>query len=215
MAAYALRDNDLNVTNLNGNYTSDPYVLVQFFDAVDNEFKMKVYNVVRKGMNKNVGILSYEYEFEQSMDAGEPVIPFYPLHIVIGATPCAGTYGQDLNASYQTFWKDHKGTGWAISGNGEFNMYFFYPFDTGFWWPPGSDTKQPGDCVAWLPDAANAGYAKTNFTKNVNGSAFDYTKPDQTPPSGAPESIAPIRPPCPPDPPDTKTHIAHYSPCAR
>ncbi|MDB6034460.1 MAG: Cadherin, partial [Verrucomicrobiales bacterium] len=42
VAAYALRDNDLNVTNRDASYTSDPYVLVQFFDAIDKEFKMKV-----------------------------------------------------------------------------------------------------------------------------------------------------------------------------
>ena len=29
------------------------------------------------------------------MKAGEPVIPFYPLVQVIGATPCPGTYGRD------------------------------------------------------------------------------------------------------------------------
>src|SRR6185436_16272631 len=34
MAAYALRENDLNTTNRNLTYTSDPYVLVQFFDLL-------------------------------------------------------------------------------------------------------------------------------------------------------------------------------------
>jgi len=185
MAAYALRDNDLNVTNRDATYNSDPYVLVQFFDAVDNEFKMKVYNVVRAATNLNVGELSYRYGFDQSMDAGEPVIPFYPLPVVIGATPCAGTYGRDGAPTTQvTFWKDHKSTAWAISGDGTFFMYFFYPLPPDFWWPPNSSLpKQPGDCVAWLPNRpSDAGYAKTNFTVTVSGSVFDYTRNDQIPP---------------------------------
>jgi len=51
---------------------------------------MRVYSITRKDTNLAKG---YRYEFEQSMEAGEPVIPFIPLHQVIGATPCSGTYG--------------------------------------------------------------------------------------------------------------------------
>ncbi len=180
VAAYALRDNDLNVTNRDASYTSDPYVLVQFFDSVDNEFKMKVYNVVRAATNLTAGELSYRYTFEQEMTAGEPVIPFYPLPVVIGATPCDGTYGRDGDPGKQvTFWKDHKGTAWAISGKGTFYMYFFYPFSTEFWWP--AEGKQPGDCVAWLPNLQR-GYANAFFKTNLDNSVFNYTLNNQHPP---------------------------------
>jgi len=184
-AVYALRVGDLNVTSQNASYTSDPYVLAQYFDAADGEFKMKVYSVTNQDANFQLGELSYNYTFQQEMRAGEPVIPFYPLVQVIGATPCAGTYGRDGAPSQQvTYWRDHKDTAWAISGDGFFFMYFFYPLQPDFWWPPNSPfPKQAGDCVAWLPNLPTyAGYAQTNFTINADGSAFDYRRNDQSPP---------------------------------
>ncbi len=168
-AVYALRDNDLNVTNRNASYTSDPYVLIQFLDAADNKWKMKVFNVIRAATNLNVGDLSYTYSFEQEMNAGEPVIPFYPLVQVIGATPCPGSYGRDGQPTIQKcFWKDHKGTAWAISGDSFFYESFMYPLLPDFYWPG----KQPGDCVMFLPNTP----ANPNEFFNI-----DYTRADQTP----------------------------------
>ena len=173
MAAYALREGDLNVTSLDASYTSDPYVLVQFYDSVDREYKMKVYEIVRSDSNYNLGDLSYEYLFEQEMTAGEPVIPFYPLPQVIGATPCPGSYGRDGQPNVQLcYWKDHKGTAWAVSGNSFFYGYYFYPLLPDFWWPA-ADNKQPGDCIAFLPN--EAGFADESFAN------IDYTRNDQTP----------------------------------
>ncbi|MEI7729603.1 MAG: PA14 domain-containing protein [Verrucomicrobiota bacterium] len=181
LAAYALRDNDLNLTSRDSSYTSDPYVLVQYLDTYNNEYKMQVFNVVRKASNQNVGALNYYYDFELSMNAGEPVIPFYPLVQVIGAQPSPATYGRDGMPTVQkTFWKDHKGTGWAISGDGYFYNYFYYPLSTDFWWPP-QDNKVPGDAVAWLPN--QAGYTNEFFDADINGNAFDYNRNDMIPPS--------------------------------
>ena len=172
MAAYALRTGDLNETSSGASYTSDPYVLVQFFDSIANEARMKVYSIVRAATNLNVGDASYEYSFKQEMTAGEPVIPFYPLPQVIGATPCPGSYGKDGQPLVQRcYWKDHKGTPWAVSGNSFFYGYYFYPLLPDFWWP--TSDKQPGDCVAFLPDVPKfAGNAFANI---------QYTRNDQTP----------------------------------
>jgi|GEM_PF-485214 len=180
MAVYALRDGDLNVTAQDSTYTSDPYVLVQFLDAVDGQYKMKVYNILRSDSNLSLGDLSYDYTFKDQMVAGEPVIPFYPLPQVIGATPGRGNYGKDGQPTVQRcYWKDHKGTAWAVSGNSFFYAYYFYPLLPDFWWPP-VDNKQPGDFVAFLPDVA--GYKTNVFDINKdNGSPFDYTRNDQTP----------------------------------
>ena len=173
MAAYALRAGDLNVTTRDASYTSDPYVLVQFYDSVDQEYKMKVYNIARTASNYDLGDLSYEYLFEQEMSAGEPVIPFYPLPQVIGATPCSGSYGRDGQPNVQLcYWKDHKGTAWAVSGNSFFSGYYFYPLLPDFWWPA-ADHKQPGDCIAFLPDVP--AFAGDSFAN------IDYTRNDQTP----------------------------------
>lgn len=172
MAAYALRNGDLNVTNKNSTYTSDPYVLVQFFDNIAQEYRMAVYSITTVASNLNVGNLSYNYKFEQQMTAGEPVVPFYPLPQVIGATPSSSTYGKDGQPTQQIcYWKDHKGTGWAVSGNSFFYTYYFYPLLPDFWWPAVGN-KKSGDFVAFLPTAP--GFAGISF-------AIDYTRNDQSP----------------------------------
>lgn len=141
LAAYAMRENDLN--NLY-EYTSEPYVLVQFLDKADNEFKMKVYSVEREDL------VNYPNGFSVEMVAGEPVIPYYPLDVVSGATLCESSYAREGNAEQLTYWKDHKSTAWAVSGDGLFHQFFYYPLSPDFWWPDSS--KSIGDCVAWLPD---------------------------------------------------------------
>jgi len=164
-AAYALRENDLNATARTAAYTSDPYVLVQFLDKADDEFKMKVYQVAKEDL------VNYPNGFSMEMEAGQPVIPYYPLGIVSGASLCTSSYAEELDPSRRTFWKDHKETAWAVSGDGSFNVYYYYPLSPDFWWPGGA--KQVGDCVTWLPDNTAA----------RDRAAFDitYTLPDQTP----------------------------------
>lgn len=175
-AAYALRDNDLNLTTQDAQYTSDPYVLVQFQDRADNQYRMKVYQVVREASsNGSLGLLDYDYRFEQAMDAGEPVIPFYPLPVVIGATPCVGTYGRDGEPDQKiTYWRDHKHTPWAVSGDGHFFVYYYYPMATDFWWP--GQAKLPGAPVAWLPDTPR-------FADEDYSAFIDYRRNDQSPPA--------------------------------
>ncbi|MEM7394451.1 MAG: hypothetical protein AAF492_19115, partial [Verrucomicrobiota bacterium] len=48
-AAFALRTGDLNVTEKNVEYTSDPYVLVQYFDRKAAEHRMAVYKIAPTG----------------------------------------------------------------------------------------------------------------------------------------------------------------------
>jgi hypothetical protein len=178
MAVYALRDGDLNVTNRDTTYTSDPYVLVQFFDALHNQFEMRVFSIERTATNLNAGDLSYSYGFSQNINAGEPAIPFYPLPAVIGATPCDATYGKDGQPNVQRcFWRDHKATPWCVSGDSFFTMYFYYPLAPDFYWPA-ADGKLPGDCVAFLPDTP--AFAGTHFF-NSAGQPIDYRRNDQVP----------------------------------
>jgi hypothetical protein len=178
MAVYALRDGDLNATNQDTSYTSDPYVLVQYTDALHGEARMKVYNIVRAATNSNLGVLSYTNSFDQNITAGEPVVPFYPLPSVIGATPCSASYGKDGQPDVQRcFWRDHKDTAWAVSGDSFFTMYFYYPLTPDFFWPTNSP-KFPGECVAWLP--ATPAYAGDHFVDG-SGAPIDYRRPDQNP----------------------------------
>ena len=174
-AAYAMRENNpitnLNIVARNATYTSDPYVLVQFLDKADNEFKMKVYQVHRQDTT------NYPSGFSVTMRAGEPVIPFYPIGVVSGATLSSSSYAKEGNPNRLTFWKDHKGSAWAVSGGGAFSAYFYYPLLPDFWWPDA--TKRVGDSVAWLPNS-KPGVDSPTFLA-ANGSGIDYSKPDETP----------------------------------
>ncbi len=194
-AAYALRDNDLNrcnratadETGQSADYTSHPYVLVQFLDTATGEFAMRVYQVVREDQTlpgyrfANQAMVTIPGGAEQvpyspqalvqephvTMEAGEPVIPFYPLGVVIGASPTPETFGVNIKRQ-AAYWEDHKGTSWAVSGgeNAWFTLSIHYPMAPAFWWPAGeagrvrydAETGQKraafpnaGDSVAFMP----------------------------------------------------------------
>ena len=153
-AVYALRDNDLNTTTLDANYTSDPFVLVQFFDAAIQDYAMKLYRVQKEDTVANITFASLTQAVNSATDlnarnhvemfAGEPVIPFYPLGVAIGAAPAKETFGNNLEvdtagARQLTWWKDHKKTSWAVSGGTKawFTASFYYPLALDFYWPPG------------------------------------------------------------------------------
>lgn len=197
-AAYALRDNDLNIFNRANTgfseaaespdgYTSHPFVLVQFRDTADGEARMRVYRVFKEDrqipgyrfadpsvLDASPSVAALKLQPFVTMIAGEPVIPFYPLVQVIGASPCPETFGKNLRAQ-ATYWEDHKGTSWSISGGDDawFTHSVFYPLAPDFWWPEGEPgflreevrsgvtiaraiVPQAGDCVAFLPRRIDA-----------------------------------------------------------
>jgi len=92
-------------------YSSDPFVLVQLFDKIENQHIMIPYSVVREDPTCN-------YSFHYYMKAGDPVLPPFPLNEIIGATPPAEIFGFNKNQTKNCYWKDHKGQAWAISGSG-------------------------------------------------------------------------------------------------
>jgi hypothetical protein len=195
-AAYALRNNDLNRYNAasssevgqTADYSSHPFVLVQYYDAAIGEFRMRVYQVEKEDQNlpnyrfANQTLVSLASTSQTAvaaspqtlalepyvrMEAGEPVIPFYPLGVVIGAAPSPETFGINIK-DQATYWEDHKGTSWAVSGgeNAWFTFSIFYPMAPDFWWPAGkpgrvkydkvTETKRAvfpatGDSVSFMP----------------------------------------------------------------
>lgn len=195
-AIYALRNNDLNVFKASlkaedqeaAEYTSHPRVLAQFYDAAAEEFRMRVYEVKdatasyrfanqdlvtprTPGGTVSTTSSALNNEPKVLMEAGEPVIPFYPLGVVIGASPCAPTAGANIKEQL-TYWEDHRGSSWAVSGgsNAWFTVAFHYPLAPDFWWPkdqPGylkqaiagsviqrkATVPKTGDCVAFMPSA--------------------------------------------------------------
>ncbi|MFT5144637.1 MAG: hypothetical protein ACI84D_003274, partial [Thalassolituus oleivorans] len=144
--AYALR-NDLNQTTWGTDYTSAPYVLVQYTDVQDEEAKMAVYKVELTAPNiddarvaqllapdvvpaasaKTFKERSHAYDFAYWTKAGEPLFAPYPLNLVIGASShnnsANGTWSSPDGTIYKdkgssrTWWVDHRGQGWIASGN--------------------------------------------------------------------------------------------------
>ena len=154
-AAYALRDGDLNTKVNTIDYTSDPFVLVEFVDQASGEAGMQVYDILKTEgtrdfvpqfiLSKANGATSIAKTPSQMaslgylnviMNAGEPVIPFYPLGFVIGASPPPEIEGEDLYTQ-TTYWEDWRGSYWAISGgeNAWFSASFYYPLLPDFYWP--------------------------------------------------------------------------------
>lgn len=190
-AVYALRNNDLNrysaasstEVGQPADYTSHPYVLVQYFDTALDAFQMHVYKVEKEDQNipnysfanqtlvalatNQTQVAATSQTLAQQphvvMQAGEPVIPFYPLGVVIGASPSPETFGVNIKAQ-ATYWEDHKGTSWAVSGgeNAWFTFSIYYPMSPDFWWPP----NQPGR-VVYIPETGQQRAAFPNIGDSV------------------------------------------------
>lgn len=220
-AAYALRNKDLNVYNTAStteanqpvDYTSHPYVLVQFFDVATESYGMRVYKIEAEDSNFDgymfanqsrvtipagsseiaaSGLTLFQEEPYVQMEAGEPVIPFYPLGVVIGASPAPETFGINIKTQ-STYWEDHKGSSWAVSGgeNAWFTYSIYYPMAPDFWWPPNkpghvvydefTETSRAyfpstGDSVSFVP--ANIGPLKSlSLGSVVTPSVLELSKP--------------------------------------
>ncbi len=148
LAAFAfqkqLNTTDYDITDDDG-YTSEPYVLVQYFDhsPAVNDYRMAVYEIEAHNAR---------YPFTYPIIVGEPLNAPYPLNTVIGLSNVndsrLGT-GDDVdgtyfdNGTYQaTYWVDPAGTVWAISGQVLDGMapfafgHFYYPLLESFWINP-------------------------------------------------------------------------------
>ena len=207
-AIYALRDGDLNYSNRTiaagaAAYTSHPYVLAQYFDVAANEVLMQVYQVKRESALGDDPAYRFANNFTATttnlktqpfvtMAAGEPVIPFYPLGVAIGASPAPETFGNNF-FTQEAYWEDWRGSYWSISGGDKawFNVSFYYPLAPDFWWPPTVATppvkvtksgaayaavydtsRQPqvpgtGDAVAFLPTSVKTTASAPNLQQHL------------------------------------------------
>lgn len=233
-AVYALRDGDINRSNRNittgaNAYTSHPFVLVQYLDVALDEIQMKLYRVKRESslgdqpfyrFPRNLGANPTPTQLASEpfvvMNAGEPVIPFYPLGPAIGAAPPAETFGNNFFPQ-ETYWEDWRGSYWSISGGNRawFEASFYYTLAPDFWWPgnvavppvkvvknganytatydsEGSATVPgTGDAVAFLPknvmaSATTASFLPDHLPTKVN---FKSEWPDNPPVLKAGETL--------------------------
>ena len=118
-------NNNVNNSTIIG-YTSAPRVLVSFYDSVDETYKMNVYKIVKElsqenwtASTLNIDIKTHQFATAANledqvsnssslfsyphikMNAGEPIIPFYPLADVIGAAPLRQTFGGNIHIKNQ------------------------------------------------------------------------------------------------------------------
>jgi len=186
-AAFAFRD-DLNITtpliaaSRGGlkatDYTSDPFVLVQYRIKDSNVRTMAIYAVQREDPSTSdpwvaelPGAIGPRYTFTYGLQAGERVSAPYPLNLTLGLEPCLntvanpfanasavpdGTYYLDVPGQPRAWFLDHKQSTWAVAGNSAIRAFYSYPLADDFWYPFALDgaantARQTGDCVPWLP----------------------------------------------------------------
>ncbi|MCP5517530.1 MAG: hypothetical protein H7A45_09780 [Verrucomicrobiales bacterium] len=130
---YALR-NDLNQAD-----SSDPYVLVDYTDAVSASPGMHAFQVVQTNAL---------YRFERDLTAGLPIVPILPL----GAFPPAS---HTTTANTPPAWKDRKLEWWAVAagndgGPSDAVMRFWYAIQPGFHFPGLVSQPPLGSEVPWL-----------------------------------------------------------------
>ena len=166
------QNNNINNSTISG-YTSVPRVLVSFYDSVDGTYKMNVYKIIKECIQENwtastlnIDIKTHQFATAANledqvsnsaalfsyphikMNAGEPIIPFYPLADVIGAAPLKETFGGNIHINGEsnkqvTYWEDKNQSSWSISGGDKawFKMYFHYPLLVDFWWPSSTSVR--------------------------------------------------------------------------
>lgn len=128
---FALR-NDLNEVIR----VSDPFCLLKYKDPASNEWRTKVFAVVREDA---------AHTFRYSGEAGKQLLPPYPLSVL---NLCPDSYG--VSGPY---WEDFNGRLYAraagVSGDlhEEVVARFFYPLQPDFYYLQDVPT---GACIAWL-----------------------------------------------------------------
>jgi hypothetical protein len=185
-------------------YTSQPFVLAQYTDVASGEPRMSAYRVrIRRGFTNGGAPLegteefpardpethlpvdkdgnpvlqpeNPRYDFSTVTFAGNVVVPFYPMNLVMGGRILAQNEGENA-AAQQTFWHDKNRTPWAVAGDfevngqstpGQFIYRFWYPLAQGFWL--GEEAKAIGTPVCWLP-ADSAGGRPDSLAAFTDGS---------------------------------------------
>jgi hypothetical protein len=188
-AIYALRDGDLNYRDLSitsgpNAYTSSPFVLVQFQDLADGETKMKIYSIKRQTGVNETPAYKFANDFTPNtstlsrqpfvlMRAGEPVNPFYPLGVAIGASPAPETFGNNL-FKQEAYWEDWRGSYWSISGGNQawFETSFYYPLNPDFWWPANVPTPSVTVTKSGATYTASIGTAPARIPNTGDSVAF-------------------------------------------
>ena len=149
-------------------YTSEPMVLVQYFDTDLRQYRMGVYFI---GHECDI------YHYEYPATAGQLLQAPYPVNRLTGLKGCNdsnqkdndpardatidGTYYYNDVTGQATFWLDTLGNAWAISGPvavpGGYTAPhlvagFYYAKQPDFWTPPAPDYREERSAFFWAPE---------------------------------------------------------------
>lgn len=163
-AVFALRD-DLSITSDNQGdytnspaYTSEPYVLVTYYDIEAEEYDMLIYKVYKDQAPTSATdseLVTVDFDLV-GYEAGNKVEPPYPLSDVIGASSVPSFYEEDELAPNVPFWEDVNGDYWTVAGDSDFYGFFFYEMTGSFYFSEltdddGTADYENGDVVSWYP----------------------------------------------------------------
>jgi hypothetical protein len=132
---YALRD-DLNTAS-----SSDPYVLVQYLDLIENQPRMQVFHVVETNA---------QYRFNQDVVAGTLLQPPMPITLLNRCTQSS------IEPAEGPAWRDRKLDFWAVAAgdNGtttaQVTARLYYPMQPGFFFPDRAQQPVLGTELPWL-----------------------------------------------------------------
>ncbi|MGJ8663660.1 MAG: hypothetical protein ACSHWU_08415, partial [Marinicella sp.] len=162
--------------------SSDPYVLVKYYDEVALEWKMRVYEVLATGAGYN--------SFQFTGLAATTVSPPYPVRLL---PSCGESRAVGQAAGEQPpppFFQDYKAQIWAKSaGSGE--LLYFYPLQPGFFYDLDNNDIQDDinsdgfpdldtTCVPWLARLPEAEGGTANPTDPIQ-IRYDITWPSDVP----------------------------------
>lgn len=181
-AIYALRSDFGSRLTGDTSASSDPYVLIKYYDEDILEWKMRVFEVLATGAGFN--------SFQFSGLAATTVSPPYPVRLL---TSCSESSAVGQAAGEQPpppFFQDYKAQIWAKSaGSGE--LMYYYPLQPGFFYDLDNNDEQDdlnndgspdldGTCVPWLARLSEAEGGTPNPTDPIR-IGYDITWPADVP----------------------------------
>jgi hypothetical protein len=123
--------------------------------------------------------LHFPYVFRYPAKVGQPIVPPYPLSLVMGAVNAADTQRQKMldqlaegsaepdapvqvattyvrgNSGQRVHHVDHRGQGWVVSGDGRLGARYFYPLRADFWYPSESQLRKASAVIGTAADVGD------------------------------------------------------------
>ena len=162
--------------------SSDPYVLVKYYDEAALEWKMRVYEVLATGAGYN--------SFQFTGLAATTVSPPYPVRLLPSCAQSRAVGQAQGEQPPPPFFQDYKAQIWAKSaGSGE--LMYFYPLQPGFFYDLDNDDVQDDidldglpdldtTCVPWLARLSESKGGTANPTDPIK-IRYDITWPSDVP----------------------------------